>query len=109
MLNTYRDRGIIKWAAFDALNGFNPMLKEMKHRLNKKEKPNLSEDDFDAFNLTLQEAILEDKEVQIIFFEDGYSKTTFGKVKKLDYNNKIIVLNTKERINAFSILNIDIL
>ena len=85
------------------------MLKEMKHRLNKKEKPNLSEDDFDAFNLTLQEAILEDKEVQIIFFEDGYSKTTFGKVKKLDYNNKIIVLNTKERINAFSILNIDIL
>lgn len=109
MLNTYRDRGIIKWAAFDALNGFNPMLKEMKQRINKKEKPILSEDDFAAFNLTLQEAIIEDKEIQILFFENGYSKTTFGKVKKLDYNNKIIILNTKEIINAFNILSIDIL
>lgn len=109
MLNSYQDRGLIKWSAFDALNGFNSMLKEMKHRLNKKEKPALSEDDFYNFNLTLQEAIVEDKEVQLIFFENGYSKITFGKINKLDFNKKEIILKTKETINAYNIIDIEII
>lgn len=109
MLNTqYHDRGIIKWAAFDALSGFNPMLKEMKQRLNKKEKPILSADDFEQMNLTLQDAIFNDQEIAITYFESGYSKMTFGKIKKLDYNTKILILTTKERINAFDILNIEV-
>ncbi|MBI9009244.1 MAG: YolD-like family protein [Tenericutes bacterium] len=109
MLNTYRDRGIIKWAAFDALSGFNPMLREMKHRLNKTKKPILSEDDFTNMNFALQEAILDEKEIAITYFEAGYSKITFGYVKKLDYNTKIITLSTTEKINAFDILSIQVI
>lgn len=110
MLNThYHDRGIIKWAAFDALSGFNPMLREMKQRLNKKEKPILSSDDFEQMNLTLQEAIFNEKEIAVTYFEAGYSKMTFGKIKKLDYNTKTLTLITKEKINAFDILNIEVL
>jgi|AntAceMinimDraft_18_1070375.scaffolds.fasta_scaffold00010_24 hypothetical protein len=109
MLNTYHDRGIVKWVAFDALSGFNPMLREMKHRLNKTEKPILSEDDFYNMNLSLEEAIFEEKEIAITYFEAGYSKITFGYVKKLNYNTKIITLSTREKINAFNILSIEVI
>lgn len=109
MLDVYQDRGIIKWAAFDALEGFNPMLKDMRHRLGKTEKPILSDDDFETMNRALQEAILTQAEVEITYFEAGYSKTTFGHIKKLDFNNRLIVLTTFERISAFDILRIDIL
>jgi hypothetical protein len=109
MLNTYQDRGIVKWAAFDALSGFNPMLREMKHRLNKTKKPILSEDDFYNMNLSLEEAIMNKKEIAITYFEAGYSKITFGYVNKLDYTSKIITLSTREKINAFDILSIQVL
>jgi len=109
MLNAYRDRGIVKWVAFDALSGFNPMLREMKHRLNKAKKPILSEDDFYNMNLVLGEAIFEEKEIAITYFEAGYSKITFGYVKKIDYNTKIITLSTSEKINAFDILGIQVI
>lgn len=109
MLSTYRDRGIIKWSAFDALNGFNSMLKEMKRRLAKTDKPILSEDDFNHMNLTIQEAILGYLEIAITYYESGYSKTTFGTIKELDFNNKELVLSTRERISAFDVLTIDIL
>lgn len=109
MLNTYRDRGIIKWAAFDALNGFNSMLKEMRFRLGQTEKPTLSEDELEILDRNLQIALTEQKEMAVTYFEDGYSKTTFGKIKKLDYNDHCLVLTTLERISAFDILSIDIL
>lgn len=108
MLNTYQDRGIIKWSAFDALNGFNSMLKEMKYRLGKVDKPTLSEDDFDNMDRKLQQAILENSDITISYYEDGYAKTTFGKIKELDYNKKEIVLATRERISAFDVLRIDL-
>ncbi|MCK4552073.1 MAG: YolD-like family protein [Tenericutes bacterium] len=108
MLRTYQDRGIVKWSAFDALNGFNSMLKEMKYRLGKINKPILSSDDFEKFNLVLKEALFEEAEIAIKYYENGYSKTTFGKVDKLDFNEKKIILTTKERINAFDVLQIDI-
>jgi len=38
MHNSYVDRGIIKWNAFDALVGYRSMLEEMKYRLGKKSK-----------------------------------------------------------------------
>ena len=108
MLRAYQDRGIIKWSAFDALNGFNSMLKEMKHRLGKINKPILSSDDFEKFNLVLKKALLEDCEIAVKYYEKGYLKITFGKIKKLDFNEKRIVLTTKEQINAFDVLQIDI-
>ena len=54
MPSAYIDRGIIKWAAFDALSGYHSMLKEMQHRLGKKAKPILSDDEYELLNLNLQ-------------------------------------------------------
>ena len=108
MLNVYHDRGIIKWAAFDALSGFNSMLKEMRRRLGKVNKPILSVDDFEILNRQLHEALLDNLEIEITYYENGYSKTSFGKIKKLDYNNKMIILTTLEKISAYDILMIDL-
>lgn len=109
MLDTYQDRGIIKWSAFDALNGFNSMLKEMRYRFGQKERPTLSPDDFETMNRTMQIAQREHSEVEVIYFEDGYSKATYGTIKKVDYTNKRIVFSTLETISAFDILSIDLL
>ena len=109
MLNTYKDRGIIKWAAFDALNGFNSMLKEMQYRLKKIKKPILSNDALEMLNRKLNEALHNHLEVAITYFKDGYSKVTYGKIKKVDYIYKFVILSTLEKISASDILNIDLL
>ncbi len=109
MLSVYKDRGIIKWSAFDALNGFNSMLKEMKYRLGKQKKPILSDDDYEIMNRKLKQSIIESKEISITYYESGYSKISFGRIKKLDFENKLIILTTLEKISAFDVLEIEIL
>lgn len=106
MPSTYVDRGIIKWAPFDALVGYGAMIREMKLRLGKKDKPLLSDDQYDELNQKLILAFHQDLEVSIIYFEDGYSKTTWGKIKKIDHVNQMIILNPFERIKANAILEI---
>jgi len=109
MPSTYIDRGIIKWAAFDALNGYHSMLKEMQHRLGKKAKPILSDDDYETLNQNIQIAINEKKEVELKYYSDGYIKITYGMVKKLDFPNRLIILTTLERIPAEDIVALEIL
>lgn len=109
MRDAYVDRGIIKWSAFDALNGYSSMLKEMQLRLRKKPKPVLSDDDFETMNRRLKEAIITECEVELLYYDSGYLKTTYGRVKKLDFNDKTIVLSTLERVSAFDVLTINLL
>lgn len=106
MPSTYVDRGIIKWAPFDALVGYGAMIREMKLRLGKKDKPLLSEDQYDELNQKLMLAFHQDLEISVAYFEDGYIKTTWGKVKKIDHVNQVIILNPFERIKANSITEI---
>lgn len=106
MLNHYVDRGIIKWSAFDALVGYHSMLEEMKYRLGKKDKPILSEDEFEELNRKMQEAVAFDLEIELRYFHDGYVRFTFGKIHKVDYQNRLIVLSTLEKILADNIIEI---
>ena len=106
MPSIYVDRGIIKWSAFDALNGYNQMLKELRQRLGKKPKPILSDDDFETLNRRLEEAAINKYEIELIYYENGYLKNTYGKIKKLDYNNKLLILTTLEKISALDVLSI---
>ncbi len=107
MPNTYIDRGIIKWAAFDALNGYHSMLKEMQHRLGKKAKPMLSDDAYEILNRNMQEAVKEEKEVELSYYSDGYIKVTYGRIKKLDFVNRLVVLTTLERIKADDVVEMN--
>lgn len=107
MRNTYVDRGITKWNAFDALVGYRSMLEEMKHRLGKKERLLLSEDAYDELNQKLVIALREGKKIEIRYYHDGYIRFTFGSIKHVDYDNKQIILSTRERLSAEDIVAID--
>jgi hypothetical protein len=109
MPSVYVDRGIIKWAAFDALNGYHSMLQEMQRRLGKKAKPILSDDDYETLNQNIQLAIKEKKEVELKYYSDGYIKVTYGSVKKLDFPNRLVILDTLEKIPAEDIITLDVL
>jgi hypothetical protein len=106
MPSRYVDRGIIKWAPFDALVGYHSLLEEMKHRLGKKDKPILSDDDFEELNRKLILALKETKEIEIRYFQDGYIHSTFGTIKKVDYTKKQLVLTTCETLAAADIVEI---
>ncbi len=103
---TYRDRGIIKWAPFDALVGYHSLIKELKYRLGKQNKPIMSDDQCEELNRKLSLAFNQDLEIEIEFFSDGYTKYTFGNIRKIDWINKIIILSNYEKINAVDIIDI---
>lgn len=109
MPSAYIDRGIIKWAAFDALNGYHSMLKEMQHRLGKKDKPILSDDDYEQLNRNIKEAYINKQEIELKYYSDGYIKVTYGKIAKTDYVNKIIKLSTYETVLAEDIVSLEII
>jgi len=106
MPSAYVDRGIIKWNAFDALVGYSSMLEEMKYRLGKKDKPVLSDDAYDELNQKLTIALKESKDVEISYYNNGYVRHTFGRVLRVDYQNKRIILSTFEKLNADDITDI---
>lgn len=106
MPNTYVDRGIIKWAPFDALVGYGAMIRELKLRLGKRDKPILSDDQYDELNQKLQLAFHQNLDLSIAYYEDGYIRTTFGKVKKIDRISQMIILTPLERIRAHDIIDI---
>jgi hypothetical protein len=104
--STYVDRGIIKWAPFDALVGFHGILQEMRHQMFKSDKPTLSEDQYAELNQKLNLAFNLQLEIQVSYFSDGYVKTTFGFIKKLDWINRTLMFSHYEKIQADDILEI---
>jgi hypothetical protein len=100
MHNTYVDRGIIKWAPFDALVGYHEIIERMKHRNGKKERPVLSEDQYEQLNRRLKMALHYALEVEISYYKDGYINHTFGQIKKVDWHRRQLLLSTYEKISA---------
>ncbi|HPG43626.1 MAG TPA: YolD-like family protein [Acholeplasmataceae bacterium] len=107
MPSHYVDRGIIKWAPFDALVGYGAMIRELKLRLNKQEKPELSDDQYDELNQKLSLAFHQDLEITLTYYDEGYIKNTWGKIKKIDRIHQFIILTPFERIKAFNIIDIN--
>lgn len=109
MHNHYVDRGIIKWAPFDALVGYHSMLQELKRRLGRKERPVLSDDQKESLDRTLQCALLTHSEIEIEYHHDGYTKVTFGSIRRVDPISRIIILSTLEKVNVEDILTLRVL
>lgn len=109
MHNTYVDRGIIKWAPFDALVGYHTILSDMRYRMGKAAQPVLSDDQLLELNQNLMLAYKLNIEIEVTYFSDGYLKATFGNVKKIDWIKKFIVLSSFEKINACDILRIELI
>lgn len=103
----YKDRGIMKWAPFDALSGFNERIKDLKYKLGKKDKPDLLEDKLESLDRTIKEALKDDLELIITYFKDGYFITTYGFIKKIDLYKRTIYLTTKETIFIDDVISLE--
>ena len=105
----YKDRGIIKWAPFDALNGFRETIELYKYNKGKKAKPVLDENQLEEMDRTIKEAISDSKEIQVSYFEDGYIKDMYGFVKKVDVIYKEIIFSKTLKLDMNDVVNIAII
>lgn len=103
----YKDRGIIKWAPFDALVGFQNKIDEMLYERGKKERPILCEDKLIEMDLAIHEALGEKREVLVSYYEDGYIKNTYGFVDRIDKIKNTIEVS-KLLIQIKNILNLEV-
>lgn len=105
-MHNYVDRGIIKWAPFDALVGYQGLLSELRYKLGKRDKPLLSDDQYEELNRKLNFVYHHQIEIIVEYYHDGYTKTSYGKIKHLDFVHKQIILSTYEKISSSSILDL---
>ncbi|HBG33279.1 MAG TPA: hypothetical protein DEG42_05210 [Acholeplasmataceae bacterium] len=103
---TYVDRGIIKWAPFDALVGYHSLIQELKYRLGKKDQPVLSDDQYEEMNRKLQIAVYQNLEIEVEYYKDGYTRSSLGTIRKIDWIQHVIILSTFEKISAHDIINL---
>src|SRR5690554_6164864 len=102
----YKDRGIIKWAPFDALNGFHETIEAYKYQKGKKERPVLLEDKLNMLDKNLKEAIEKNIEIQVYYYFDGYIHYMYGYVKKIDRNYRYLILDHASKLSLDDIVDI---
>jgi len=103
---SYIDRGIIKWQPFDGLAGFSEILARIKYNQGKIPKPVLLDDKIDEINRALEDAVLNHKQIQIKYYEDGYVYPYEGYIGKIDVINQFIVLSNKEKFKMENIVDL---
>lgn len=108
-MSKYIDRGIMKWAPFEALSGQYEYIEELLIGKLKKAKPILSEDEFEVMNRNLIEAFENNIEISLKYYKNGFFYTTYGYIKKVDYIYKQIILSTKESFFASDIISIELI
>ncbi len=88
---------------FDSLKGFKEALSKMEE--NKEEKKYLNDDLYQKLNNRLQELKIGD-DITIEYYNNLEYIKTIGKLKKIDYHNKIIyVANSKISLNDIIDIN----
>lgn len=105
VVTMYKDRGIIKWAPFDALNGFHETIEAYKYEKGKKDRPILLEDQLQILDQKLKEAIDKNIEIQIYYYFDGYIKNVYGRVKRADRNFKYLLLDNGIKLSLEDVVD----
>lgn len=105
----YKDRGIIKWAPFDALIGFHGLINDIVEKRNRIEHPILLEDKLSELNETFTKVLNENKLASYLYYEKGYIKETYGNIIKFDRLTKKIKLDNLLFIRLEDILEINII
>lgn len=99
------DRGMKKWAPFSSLIEQATCLEEMKYQRNKIVKPVLTDDQIEKINYVLQ-SYQKGQIIKIRFFHDGYLYEINTTIKKIDLENKILILE-KGKLAFSSLIDID--
>lgn len=107
IMNSYQDRGLIKWMPFDALAGFGQLIYELTHEHLKKTPPLLMDDQLDELNYVLQKAYQEKREIALIYYKNHTYIQTTAWIKSLDFIHKTLILSTGEHVTAKHVIFIE--
>lgn len=99
------DRGMKKWAPFSSLIEQATCLEEMKYQRNKIPKPVLTDDQKDKIEYVLQ-TYQKGQTVKIKFYNDGYLYVIETQIKRIDIENRCLVL-ANGKLKFENIIDID--
>ena len=99
------DRGMKKWAPFSSLIEQATCLEQMKYERNKIEKPVLTDDQLEKINYVLQ-MYRKGQTVKIKFYNDGYLYVIETQIKRIDLENRILIL-TDGKLRFENLIDID--
>lgn len=91
MSNKYKDRGLMKWAPFEALVPADSLLDEIRYHSNKIDKPLLSEEIINDINNTLIKGLNEGIMLQFVYYDNGYTNEVYSSIKLIDKVNELLI------------------
>ena len=100
------DRGMKKWAPYSSLIEQATCLEEMKYQRNKISKPILTEDQKEKINYVLQ-SYQKGQIVKIKFFNDGYLYFISSTIRRIDLENRKLILE-QGKLDFANIIDIEI-
>ena len=100
------NRGMKKWAPFSSLIEQATCLEQMKYQRNKIERPILTEDRKEKINYVLQ-SYEKGQIVKIEFFNDGYLYYINTTIKRIDLENRKLILE-HGKLDFINLIDIDI-
>ena len=98
-------RGMKKWAPFSSLIEQATCLEQMKYQRNKISKPILTDDQKEKINYILQ-SYKKGQIVKIKFFYDGYLYETNTTIKRIDLENRVLVVENG-KLEFSNLIDID--
>jgi hypothetical protein len=102
----FKDRGNKKWTSL-MLVEHRKRLKELKEHECDREKPILDNQEKTAIDSKLQQALQNDLELKIKFYENKQFKLVNGRIEEVDINQKIIFVDNK-KIPIKNLLEVDL-
>lgn len=105
-----RDRGLLKWQPAHFMPEHRKMLNTLQKDSNKQKKPQLDEQELEEIGIIVTESLDYALPVKLTIWKDGYYKSHFGVISKVDQLMKYILLDTeryKEQIMISDITSVE--
>lgn len=103
-MNSYQDRGIIKWMPFDALTGFGELIRDLTHAHKDVEVPFVFEDTLSVFEYTLLEAYQNKQLLYVTYISKKRKHSCYGYVNDINVKQKTIHLSSGDVIDVSTIV-----
>ncbi len=101
-----KQRGMVKWQPFASLPEQADYINRLIYEMNKIKRPLLSEDQLYDLNETLFKCYVNQDEIRLSYFYDGYIYLVEGIIVRVDQLKKMIVIENGGKRDKFSIANI---
>jgi len=102
----FKDRGNKKWTSLFLVE-HKKRLRELKLHEDDREKPILDEQEKEVINYRLQQALQNNLEVKIKYYDNKRFKKIAGRIEKVDINQKFIFVDNK-KISNKNLLEVEI-